>query len=467
MKYTIPKIKFNNFVSINQIDLTTMKKLLLSFTLMLFATLSAICAESGVSKYKFNPRKSQGVIHGTENIAKMKRIIATQNLDSKGYQSYLDFANYPVAKSTWREFEGKIPTYIARGGGKAGDRDQRGDIYTESFSNNASLVTRHFDAAYMSALQYALGVEDAEAHAAKATAILKGYADQVEKICYTGNAPLMCGQGYHAAAALSLLEGYSGMSRELHDHITNDLLKGCFIPILDHFFARDPYTNGNWGTCAILTYITIAVVADDKEMYDFAIRQYLTGEGCSSHNPKEWDSKGYNPGKLYNGKNDNGTIFNYIDPITGQCQETGRDQGHAIFGMANAALICEVAYNQGHKKLYRENQDALMKGMEYAAELLLYGNLQSARASHRYFVWKDVTSPNKYSRHSKIGTADTEHSFKYTHGFATVYNHFVNRLGLEMPYTKKLLERVDWQSNYSPEGLWFDMFTFAPHKADN
>lgn len=50
----------------------------------------------------------------------------------------------------------------------------------------------------------------------------------------------------------------------------------------------------------------------------------------------------------YNG-HDNGTIKNYIGE-NGQCQESGRDQDHVMFGLGNLAEACETAYNQGMRR---------------------------------------------------------------------------------------------------------------------
>ncbi len=419
-----------------------------------------------VSDYKFVAAASDGVVHGSGNLDKMKAIIAKADPSSVGYKAYVDLTNYSYGKSSWSGYVGNIPTYISRDAGTAGDLDEGNNPYPVSFSKNSSTVTNHFDAAYMSALQYALGVEDAEAHAAKALAILKGYAESVTVVYDTGNAPLMCGQGYHAASALALLKGYEGLTDEIYDMIVDDLLVGCFIPVLDRFFQTGskgggvPYTNGNWGLCATLTYMTIAVVAEDAEMYKFAINQYRTGEGCSNHNSALWEGSSFDEGQIYNYMNDNGSIFNYLDPVTGQCQETGRDQAHVQFGLSCAALICEVAYNQGHPELYRENSDALLTGLEYTAELLLLG--YANKDNLRYFNWWDVTG--KYRKWTSIGT--DEDDFSYGKCWTVVYNHFVNRLGMEMPYTKQLFESEGWPSSYTSEGYWYDMFTFAPHPDD-
>ncbi len=375
------------------------------------------------------------VVYSPAQINKLKAIIAKADRNSVAYNSYQDLISYPRARASWSDYIGAIPRYISRDKGEKGQLDRDGKPFPISFGRNASLVTQHLDAAYMSALLFALDVKDAKAHGAKSVAILKGYADNVKLVCNTGNAPLMCGQAYHIASALALLKQYGceALTDDIYNSVVDKLLIGKFVPILDFFFRIPPFTNGNWGLCAILSYMSIAIVADDKEMYDFAIKQYKTGH-------------------------DNGTIYNYIDPVTGQCQETGRDQAHVQFGFSCAALICEVAYNQGDKTLYDENNRALLTGLEYTAQLLMGDEIP-------YKVWKDITG--KYCRWNRIGTADPKDGPKYNKCWSVVYSHFVHRMGLEMPHTLRLLEAQKWPSTYSSEGYWFDMFTFTPHPYDN
>ncbi len=392
--------------------------------------------EVDLSGYNFVPSVSDGVIHGTANLSKMKAILAAASSSGIAYNSYKDFTNYSYSKSTYTDYIGNIPTYIARDSGTAGSTDEAGNTYPETFSSNSTTVTRHFDAAYMSALQYALGVDDAEDHAYKALDILYQYSQSVTVLYNTGNAPLMCGQGYHAAAALALLDGYSGLTDEKKASIVDNLLVGCFIPVLDWYFDKEidgAYTNGNWGLCACLTYLAIAVVAEDPEMYSFAVNEFLNGNG-------------------------NGTIYHYFDAETGQCQETGRDQGHVQFGLSCAALFCEVAYNQGHDEMYLENDEVLLKGFEYTAQVLLGLDVE-------YKVYQDYTAAKKYSNWTSISSQEDEVG-GYSACWSVVYNHFVNRLGKEMPYTNLLFETNGWPSEYNSNGLWYDMFTFAPHQND-
>ena len=43
-----------------------------------------------------------------------------------------------------------------------------------------------------------------------------------------------------------------------------------FLPVLENFYAREPYTNGNWGPVATKTYMAIAIWSDNAQMYEKA-----------------------------------------------------------------------------------------------------------------------------------------------------------------------------------------------------
>jgi hypothetical protein len=52
---------------------------------------------------------------------------------------------------------------------------------------------------------------------------------------------------------------------------------------------------------------------------------------------------------------------------TGQCQESGRDQGHTQLGLAHLGDCCEIAWHQG-LDLYGYADSLLLKGVEYTAK---------------------------------------------------------------------------------------------------
>lgn len=182
------------------------------------------------------------------------------------------------------------------------------------------------------------------------------------------------------------------------------MITGIFQPVLDKFYNVPAYTNGNWGAVATKTYLAIAIFTDNRKMYKKAIDFY------------------------YNG-NDNGTLKNYIDETTGQIQVSGRDQGHSQLGIGALATTCEEAWVQGDD-LYSAMNNRLLKGFEYVAKYNL-GNDDVP-----FKVWTDITG--KYSNWTIISDKDRG---KFKPVYEMVYNHFVRRKGLSMPFTKQVIEK--------------------------
>jgi len=270
-----------------------------------------------------------------------------------------------------------------------------------------------FSAAYQNALMYKL--TDDRAHARKALEILAAYADSLTTIPSTNDAPLLAGlEGFKIVYAMEAL-------RDITDSIAGsnieNMLRSIFLPVLEAFYRRPPYTNGNWGPIVTKTYMAAAIYFNDREMYEKARDFYLHG-------------------------NDNGTIANYIDGETGQLQESGRDQGHCQLGIGALATVCELAWKQGDD-LYSALNNRLLKGFEYLAKYNLGFDVPFRR-------WTDITG--KYSNWTVISDK-SRGQFKPIYEMA--YNHYVIRKGLQMPYTQQVLSKI------RPEGFERDQPSFG------
>jgi len=196
------------------------------------------------------------------------------------------------------------------------------------------------------------------------------------------------------------------------------MFKNIFVPILDDFMATPAYTNGNWGASVSMSYIAAAVLFNDLDMYKKAVDFYCNGI-------------------------DNGTIRNYIDGETGQCQESGRDQAHAQLGLACLSVTCEIAYKQG-TDLYGVLDNRLQKGYEYTAQY------NAGHDDVPFKTWKDITG--KYCSWTKI-SSDQRGVFRPV--YEMVYNHYVNRKRGSMKYTKEVIDKI------RPEGYYYEHFGFG------
>ena len=342
-----------------------------------------------------------GLMHTTGDIERWREIVA--NKEQPAYGCYEIFVADARSKSN----------YVMQGPYK--------EIYRGNDNGNRPSIQgkyeSDFNAAYQNSVMYAVTKE--EAHAQKATEILVAYANTLEAIV-AGDQPLLAGimgvKFMYAAEMMRYLYP-QGMTDDNFDKVCT-MFKKIFVPVLDEFIATPAYSNGNWGASVGMSYVAAAVLLNDMDMYKKGVDFYLNG-------------------------NDNGTIKNYVDGDTGQCQESGRDQAHTQLGLACLSVTCEIAYKQG-TDLYEVLDNRLRKGFEYTS---MY-NIGHDNVPFK--TWTDITG--KYCSWTKI-SADGRGQFRPV--FEMVYNHYVNRKGLNMVYTKEVLDKI------RPEGYYYEHFGFG------
>ena len=227
----------------------------------------------------------------------------------------------------------------------------------------------------------------------EALAIINAYAGKLQRLD-GHDAPLCLIQGYWLCRAMMLEKAHRTPAWE-------DMLRRAMIPTMDKFEADSPYANGNWGAIVNRFRMAAAIVLDDSLMYQSAIDYYLHA-------------------------NDNGSLPRYVSE-TGQCQETGRDQAHAQLGLSALCETCEMAYGQGDD-LWGALDNRLMKGMEYTARYNLGYDVPFETWTDCTGLYNDWTVPGAMSR-GKLWDI-----------YQLPYSHYVERMHLKMPYTKKVLE---------------------------
>lgn len=350
-----------------------------------------------------------GILHTTQSIKRMRTIVKRADANDNAYKTYLNMKNDYRAKSD----------YSMAGPYEIISRDGE-------YANTKSGFEADFSAAYLNALIWA--VTQDEAHAKKTIDILVKYADKLKEIPSTNDAPLLAGlQGFQIIYATEMVSTtYDKMAKEDLDKI-NGMIKNIFLPVLTKFYETPAYTNGNWGIIATKAYLAAAVLWNDKDMFKEGIKFFFYG-------------------------NDNGTLPNYIDGETGQCQESGRDQGHAQLGVGGIAAICELGYSQGID-LYGALDNRLLKGYEYTAQYNLGYDVP-------FKQWKDVTG--KYSSWNTVGSGSQGQLRAI---YAMGYNHYVTRKGMSMPYTKEAFEKQPVEG-YDADNIGYGTFQFCDGDID-
>lgn len=256
---------------------------------------------------------------------------------------------------------------------------------------------RDFCAAFYNALLWALDGD--EAHALAAERIVRAYADSLRGVS-GHDAPLCCLQGFYLVNAMELLR-----SRASESEIGRwkAMLQRTFVPVIDAFEAASPYANGNWGAIVNKLRMAIAVFCDDEAMYEKSKTMMLD---C----------------------NDNSALPYYI-AANGQCQETGRDQGHAQLGIGNLAEACEMAWSQGDD-LWGALANRMLAGYEYAARYNLGYDVPFSQWTDRTGLYNDWEVPGAMGRG------------KFPCIYELAYAHFAGRRGLAMPYTAQVLGKA-------------------------
>ncbi len=318
-----------------------------------------------------------GLLHTPEAIERMRGYVAKGT--EPAYSSFLRLrgltqADYKMA-GPWAT--------IARDGEARGTKDG---------------CERDFNTAYRCALLWCL--TDSDAYARKALEIVRAYTSTL-RLIDGHDAPLMAGLGgFILLNACELLRYTSPLWSDEDTETTEQCLRSVFLPILTKFEEDSPYANGNWGAIVNKMRLAMGVYLSDSALVSQAVDYYLSAY-------------------------DNGSLPHYIAP-SGQCQESGRDQAHAMLGITTLAETCEVAWSQGID-LYASLDNRLMAGTEYAARANLGYEVPFER-------WEDLTG--LYCNWTELSTKALG---QWRPGFEIPYNHYVGRLGLSMPFTSAAL----------------------------
>lgn len=227
----------------------------------------------------------------------------------------------------------------------------------------------------------------------EATTIINAYATTLQRL-EGHDAPLCAIQCFDLVRAMTLLKANG--SEEW-----GAMIRRAIVPMMEQFENDSPYANGNWGAIVNRLRMACAIYLNDSVMYREAVDYYLHAY-------------------------DNGSLPRYIGE-TGQCQETGRDQGHVQLGLEALAQTCEMAWQCGDD-LWGALDNRLMKGFEYTAKYNLgYNDVP-------FETWQDCTGLYcDWAEPGRMGRG------KLWDIYELPYNHYVRRMGLQMPYTKRIV----------------------------
>lgn len=341
-----------------------------------------------------------GLLHTQAGFDKMKENIDNNVQPNRATWDALWWDTYSNPNWWPRPLEG-----VTRGGGRDSINQLRIDVRR----------------AYQNALIWKVSGD--APHGEAASRIINGWTSTMKWLGGNADRFLAAGlQGYELANIGEMMRDYPGFDNEG----LKNLLLNVFYPMNDDFMIRhnDAYIGNywaNWELANLASMISIGVYCDRKDIYERALNYFKTGKG-------------------------NGSFYHtmpYVFEEEGvtQWQESVRDQGHTTLGVVLCGVIMETAWNQGDD-LYSLSDNRFMKSVEYVAGYNSLG-IEMPSTGYEYRQGKNG-KPIWY-----LGNTDYQRG-NWRPIYFQMYNHYVNRKGLEMPNLEKLI--YDREDNYIEGG---------------
>lgn len=451
-----------------------MRKYLLLFVSIFFLTNQIIFAE--VREF-IHP----GISHKKSDLDRLKAMIQAKT--DPWYSSFVKLSNESNAKFT----------YTVRG-------NKTFKTVTQDGLNYSALVA-DVKAAYLNAIMWA-ATGDVR-HADKAVEILNAWQNLT---CFSGGGTESLNAGRVAwqliEAAEIIKSTYSGWLPEdiqkfkdmlVYPGYSNIAIPSTLNANNGTFYWRvyqgDCARHGNQDIFGWRVVMSMGIFLDNEIMYDRALRYftglthrnddlpYVPGPPINSTSPIS--SNDYFLVYSRNGEQNtvpdygyNGVLTNFIWE-NGQCQESSRDQDHAILGLGLISSLAEMAWNQGDD-VYSMFENRILKGYEWA---LRYNVSFNYSFPDQLTAWEPSVEKGEFiQRRDRTGRWYSLKANPYYESNFTTYSrgnfrsdkrpvyevalaHYDVRLGLDpdlMKWTKRALEISDNEVGYETSGWSLD-----------
>jgi len=375
-----------------------------AFVLLIVLFASAPSISAEVSPAIADPFVHPGLLHSRDELAFVKKKIADDAEPWKSAWEQLRSSDSASLRYTPSPF-----AKVVRG------VRNNPNIGSSEMSNDS-------EAAYAHALQWSLTGKPA--HAEKAIEILNAWSGKLESVS-GHDAKLLIGMAGVGMCNAAELIRHSDAGWSLEDQKQFErMLRLVYYPVIEDFY---PTANGNWDASMIQTMIAMAVFLDDHKMFDRAVKYFLHGKG-------------------------NGAIENYFNEF-GECQESGRDQAHVQMGLGFLSCACEIAWKQG-VDLYGAADNRLAIGFEYTAKYNLGEDVP-------YKSYRSVEGRYEYRSISRKSRG------RFRPIYERIIHHYHDRSGLEMPYSRKVAERIRPEGSHNQHIAWGTLMHYGLPKGPN
>lgn len=331
--------------------------------------------------------------------------------------------------------------------------------WKSKYSDYSNYTAAMYDAAaaYQLALRYQLSGENK--YADTAIKILNAWADNCKGILklqgYTNNIPdpneyLINIQAYQFANAAELLRSYSGWAAADFTKFQS-WMKSTFYSVAELFLANHNNGQGtmhfwlNWDLANLTAVLSIGILCDDEALINYAtdyFKNQVTEVGCI-YNAVPYTHK------------DTDT-----DELLGQCQESGRDQGHATLCVSLLGVFCQMAYNIGEDIFAYDNYRALCMA-EYVGKYNMISDVSYTKSTNisadaltasdfaydgNLFPYTSYTNPSYTNSNISDSQRGTKRPcWELFYGYATA--HHVNAI-----YCQKWCEQMRKYNSYGCDG---------------
>lgn len=355
-----------------------------------------------------------GLLHKQVDLDRMKAKI---DANAQPWKASWDILVANSHSSLTRTFTNPVPATIYRG-------------FDGTNAENYASLFRDAASAYATALRWKITGDDA--YAEKSIAIMNAWSASLTTISGTSDKFLLAGiQGYQLANAAEIMRTYSGWAPADFARYQNWMLTVFYSMnhdfLVSHNGACISNYWANWDLCNMASMLSIGVLCDRRDIYNEAVDYFKNGAGMGSI------------------KN----VVPYVYGNLGQWQESGRDQGHTVLGVALAGTFCEMAWNQG-EDLYGYDDNRLLKGFEYIAKYNLGYEVPYTTYSNCIGVVQPIVSEDGRGNIRPV--------------WELVYNHYVNRKGLSAPYITRFAQIVRPEGgggNYGPNSGGYDQLGYG------
>ncbi|MDO7846263.1 alginate lyase family protein [Hymenobacter sp. M29] len=355
-----------------------------------------------------------GLLHTSADFTRMQTKVAA---GSQPWTAGFGRLSSNSLSSLTRNFTNPVPSTVYRG-------------FDGTNPENYASLFRDIAAAYATALRWK--VTGDVSYANKSVAILNAWSQNLTTISGTSDKYLAAGiYGYEFANAAEIMRGYSGWAPADFLRFQN-LMRNVFYP-MNHDFLVNHNGNcitaywANWDLCNTASMLAIGVLCDDRAIYNEALNYYKFGGGSGAFNQ----------------------VMPYYYGNLAQWQESGRDQGHSLLGVALAGSLAQMAYNQGDD-LFAYGNNALLKGFEYIAKYNLGYDVPFTTYRTCNGIIQSVVSTDQRGNVRPV--------------WELVYNHYVNIKGLSAPYTALYAQRMRPEGgggNYDPNSGGYDQLGYG------